>query len=351
MIAAFALIGCNRASGDQVTRLNGPDYRPKAAVTSSVDVSSGQKISHTAAIGQLRQIASYNLGSASSGSGQPQDAAFGPDESIFFVEPAAPEVFQITADGEVRSVLPQQISPDFAVRTPTAILRLSDSQWAVVDRTSKLKVFSFDGEQLVPVRTASVIDATDACLLGDSVVLRGAEKPVQRYRLEDGQELQQYGEAFEHSFWLVRRRLAEGLVGCRDTDSLIATTSMALPFVYGYTPDGTLQWVTEVKGLTPTAVSLVKTETGQLRVRNAGANFDLPWRFTPLDDARMLFQFLRIQREPAAPTQVHSIVLSTRTGHGEYVGTELPWIVGGAWPRLIAFDQESGAISIHLLEK
>lgn len=205
------------------------------------------------------------------------------------------------------------------------------------------------------------IFASSSCILNDRMFTRtiavdqqseesGDYKLVHAFSLGEQHYTGAFGKMYESPRLGANRRISGGFAKIRcveETDTIVYEFD-AFPYLYGYSPEGELKWVTELVPFTPReTVEIV--ESGQT----------VGWRFnyhgstirtiTPLMDGTLLVQ-VHQQREEQE-TLLHSFAVSSENGDGSYLGTDLPLILDVTDRRIISTRYEEEAnIRIYALD-
>lgn len=135
--------------------------------------------------------------------------------------------------------------------------------------------------------------------------------------------------------------MSAGLVTCEPDGRTVLTLSMAFPLVHAYSTAGQHLWTTEIEGMRMEQVLLTATDGGQQAVeRRHQGEFDRISSLVAIGQGHAMLQFVRLRPgvRGRVGRSVHSVLLSTADGHGVYLGTSIPLILGGNEPLLFAVD-------------
>ena len=172
---------------------------------------------------------------------------------------------------------------------------------------------------------------------------------------KSGSLLRTYAPAFAHRSALVVKALSNGLIGCGRGLPNVATFSHAFPFIHAYSYDGNLLWTTEIRGVKLARFEHRKRKSGAegvRRDRDRSNVFDHPSTLMGIGNDQLLFQFIRVT-QPSPQHQktfeIHSVLLSSSSGHGSYLGTSLPLVREANLSRLYAVSPEGSSIKTYAL--
>lgn len=188
---------------------------------------------------------------------------------------------------------------------------------------------------------------SDLCTDGSDLYARVStirpEGPL-RWMRRTGEALSAWGHVPEGENPGVRAALSRGLVACTSSSPRIATASYNLPTLRAYSAAGDSAWAVEVADFRPMGIAGAQRE-GMPGYRLGTGEHDRILTLVELTGESLIVQVARVGarvestgRSPIERTD--TFLVSTRTGEGIYVGSDLPMLLDATDSLLVAVEGE-----------
>lgn len=357
-IGVLGVSGCRRAdsalNSELIAVLNDAAHYPRMPVTAVIDTNQSAGVDQNRFPVTLLDDVDIAT-EAGAVRGQAEDLLLLPDNSLLVADRRMPELMRLGPDRVLRPAV-NELESNYLTREPVSIATVDATTVMVADRTTGLKLFETREGRLVPKSVVETgFELNDACSVGGRLLVRGLTphgNTVSEYS-KSGALLRTYAPAFEHPLELVVRYLSSGLIGCGRGLLNVAAFSHAFPFIHAYSYDGNLLWTTEIRGLKLARFEHRKRKSGPEGVRrDRGTVFDHPSTLMGIGDDKLLFQFVRVTQlspEQQKTFEIHSVLLSSSSGQGSYLGTSLPLVREANLSRLYAVSPEGSSIKTYAL--
>ena len=229
-----------------------------------------------------------------------------------------------------------------AGRGPGEIMAASDlagygSFIAISDRMQKVEVFELQSDVAELSKTIPVsFTPHKLCLSGDDLFVTGVDyttfDTVHHYSVKSGDPIGSFHQAYLSESALPRIMLSQNRIACNDKTDNIVLVSPYQPYLYGYSKDGELLWVTEIEDFTPVKVTEVDDGVSRPRVEKSMNLNGITDIFTTLissaDSKYVYLQMNRILRKEGEVE--HGNILTFRidseTGESEFISNDIPFI-------------------------
>jgi hypothetical protein len=285
--------------------------------------------------------------------GRIEDVAFDDEGQVLILDSRLNEVRVFSKHGQFIESFGRAPNAPRLFRHPEKIAGGAGHTLIVADRGRSLKLFVSNAGRYVANGSIEVpLVPEDLCTREASVYVRGWTSSgftLHEYRL-DGTYGGSFGRGYQSPQALVREQLSDGLLACsHDSDVIVAATEY-FPYVYGYSPKGQSIWISTLEAFTPMRIEDSTTEEGRPAVNfDRGSPYDRIVSLEMLSSDYVLLQSERVERHGEREIRrIDTYLLSARTGHGWFVGSQVPLIREVRWPRLYATTEEPFAQMITL---
>ncbi len=189
----------------------------------------------------------------------------------------------------------------------------------------------------------------DICSLGGAFYLRApTDRAVLTRLTSDGSFVGTFGDPYRVDDPTIRGLLSQGLITCVAKAGTVVAMFSAFPEIYGFTPDGAPRWISRVEDFK--RPRLVEERHGGHAVL-AHAQKDTADRLVTLMEFETTYVIVQIMRRTpnakAKSQELHSYVVDGATGHGEYIGTELPWLLAARGSTLLAEADQPLRVDVY----
>lgn len=139
---------------------------------------------------------------------------------------------------------------------PNRLALFEDGTLMVTGRMGRVQFFESSGETYEHMGGFTVeYTPDDACVLNGNIYLHGAlaEQPQHTIHVygRSGTRQESFGLVYDSENKFIRQSLSGGTLACDGATETVAFAFTAAPLVYGYTPDGELQWTSQIQPFEP----------------------------------------------------------------------------------------------------
>jgi len=204
-------------------------------------------------------------------------------------------------------------------------LSMSKGGWFIAtDRNTRIQLYEPSREGYERIGSFAVgFTPEDACILNGEIYLQGfrSEHPTQSVHVysREGNHLRSFGPVYESENVSIRYRLSSGDIACdRSTNRIIAAFEL-MPLIYGYTPEGTLQWTSRIRPFDPVPVE--QTGRTSLKYKFGTPGGDVIQNLSDLPGPGLIVQRERVGVDVEGLW--FSYWVSSKDGKGRYIGESI----------------------------
>lgn len=287
---------------------------------------------------KARQIASFGDGRVRFGS--IQGIAVSSRGDIYILDGRFNRVVVFREDGSVESTFGAPGFGPFEFQAPTAIDVDARQELIVVDRYKQIKVFTKNDSSFQHRKTLSVDFVPEGvCHLGDRLYVRGwLPSGLIIHQFEpDNRYVRSFGAGYKSDVPLVRQQLSRGLIACSSGAGVVVVSFGYFPFLYAYSPDGQLLWVSQIADFHPAEILSTVGPPAAITYKK-GAGYDTIVSLVPIGSRFIIAQVARrYELDPGTERRdFRTYLISAEDGKGLYLGDALPPIVAAQLPRIYA---------------
>ena len=230
-------------------------------------------------------------------------------------------------------------------RSPSGIEARSDGSLVVADRGNRLRLFTRKGREYSRSKSLQVDFVPEKmCLLGDRIFVRGWVEEGQTIHeiSPEGQTVLSFGGEYEDDSRLVREQLSDGVLACNEEAGVIVAAMEFFPWIYGYSPDGALQWMSRLEEFSQMDIA-AGMENGKAFVRySIGVLPNEVIASIEAIEGKILLQTRLSEKEgeEGRTETIHSYAIDAETGRGLYLGSSLPLVKDVRLPFLYSAQNE-----------
>lgn len=254
--------------------------------------------------------------------GQVIDIGLASSGDILVFDSEDHDIKVFASDGEyVRSIGRKGQGPGEFEFTPFA-LSISEEGWFIAPDGRTIHLYDASGDSYQLREEFNVENTTrDACILNGNIYLQGftAERPGQSVHVysRDGEHIRSFGPTYQSENSHVRQSLSSGDIACDRATNRIVLAFHYIPLVYGFTPEGVLEWVSRIHPFDGVPVK----QTGERSLTHMWGTpgGDVIQTLTDLPGASVAVQREHIGID-LERDQYYTYWISSTDGTGQYIG-------------------------------
>lgn len=324
---ALLVVGCGQESGtgtihpveDQVPHFHDPDHTIEADAAPEEGLAA-----QFAAATPIHSIGVRDEGGPEL-FGEIGDVIVDAQGRILVLDSENREVRIFAPDGRPIGSFGRQGEAPGEFQYPAHLDLFEDGTLVVAGRSGRVQFFESSGKTYERTGGFHVeFTPEDACLLEETLYLHGAlaeqsEQSIHVYS-RDGTRQRSFGPVYQSENPAIRQRLSSGNIACaRSTNRIIFAFGLS-PLVYGYAPDGKLQWVSRIEPFD--AVPVEQTGQTGLQYKFGTPGGDLITNLSDVPGSGIVAQREHVGAEMR--DEWYSYWVSAREGTGGYIGESIP---------------------------
>ena len=228
----------------------------------------------------------------------------------------------------------------------------------VMDSHRRLHLFTRTGQNYLLQRSVTLpLQAEDVCLLDSNLVVHSRSRATDSLvyllaRNEPSEPTLSFGRVYASPNRRVNVEIGRGRIACdASTKVIVYSPSVGIPELRGYSPSGTLKWITIIDGLRSPEITEPRGGTSY-RVQVPPRGYHRLHSLVTLRPGFVVAQYAFVSREAWKQhvdfELLHTFVIATRTGEAISLGTRVPPIIAAtARYLLVARNDPFPILELH----
>ncbi|SHE31279.1 6-bladed beta-propeller protein [Fodinibius roseus] len=227
-----------------------------------------------------------------------------------------------------------------------------DGRIYIADRYNAIKIFEPKDSGFEYLTTIKIHLVPDAfCILRDRLFIRGIGldkadldstdfKIIHTYSADTGEYLYSFGDPYNSPNTMILKQLSDGTVACNEATETVVSTFDMMPYVFGYTVNGTLSWAAKIENFSQRPI--IQGTDNSVSLKNTGSNFDSINSFISI--AKSNWFLVQVVERPARrdvqfnQIRFRSYLVSSEDGSGGFLSSDLPILLFANRERMFAND-------------